>query len=96
MQIPKNGQESYQKTIFMESLVYKKQLTLAESIFVLQNEEYYLTEGVFGKLGGMADKAVETVTQKIIDSSQTIVKWVNQNVLKGNLIEVFLNNLFGI
>lgn len=66
--------ETYSKSLFVESLKHKKELTLAEAIYILSDESL-LNEGLFGKIGGLVDKGVETVANKIVGAKDAIANW---------------------
>lgn len=68
--------ETYEKALFLETLNRKKELTLAEAVYVLSLEEQILNEGIFGNMGGLLDKGIETVLNKVVSAKDGIVKWV--------------------
>jgi hypothetical protein len=68
---------TYEKALFLESLSRKKELTLAEAVYILSLEEQMLTEaGLFGKMGGLLDKGIETVINKVVSAKDSLVKWI--------------------
>jgi len=73
-QIQLTFKETYNKSLFVEGLKHKKELTLAEAIYILSDESL-LNEGLFGKMGGLVDKGVETVANKIVGAKDAIANW---------------------
>ena len=73
-QIQSTFKETYSKSLFIEGLKHKKELTLAEAINILSDESL-LNEGLFGKMGGLVDKGVETVANKIVGAKDAIANW---------------------
>ena len=73
-EIQSTFKETYNKSLFIESLKNKNELTLAEAIYVLSNETL-LNEGIFGKMGGLVDKGVETIANKIVGAKDAIATW---------------------
>jgi hypothetical protein len=67
--------ESYKKAMIFESLNRKKELTLEEAVYVLQNESLLLSEGLFSKMGGLLDKGIKKVADTIIGAKDAIVEW---------------------
>lgn len=74
-QIRLTFKETYDRTVFLESLRNKKELTLAEAVYILSIESQLLTEGLFSKMGGLVDKGIETIANKIVGAKESIVNW---------------------
>lgn len=73
-EIQSTFKETFNKSLFIESLKNKNELTLAEAIYVLSNETL-LNEGIFGKMGGLVDKGIETIANKIVGAKDSIANW---------------------
>ena len=68
---------NYKNALLLESLKYKKELTLAEAVHVLAScDEQVLNEAMFSKMGGLVDKALETIGNKLLGAKDAIVNWV--------------------
>lgn len=75
-ELKKTIKESYEKVLFFESLNRKKELSLAEAVYVLSMEEQLLNEGLFGNMGGLLDKGIETIINQLVKAKDSVAEWL--------------------